>query len=181
MKFFFGILILLGTFSGDVLGRHCNDSQNSQIKHTLSEISIRLESLIGEAKEAVLLPEIKGSSKNKIKDVIWRFECMKKRINKVNYSCGSSICDKKKVEGHANRRNITVCADNLQTSLEDVLVHELSHVCGTVDIMYAPLRDGRPDFSELLNLPLKLNGWGANADHFSAWYSLGFCIPNVSC
>lgn len=82
-----------------------------------------------------------------------------------------------------------------------LLIHELSHLCGTEDYEYTTEDDGppyrkasherearepRPDTIAQKYLPTEMLSktdisWAENADHYRVWSLLGFCIPGTDC
>lgn len=79
-----------------------------------------------------------------------------------------------------NPARIHVCTPlmkNYQTvAVGGILLHELSHKCGTDDLEYfiTPYDFNYVNASSLKN-------WDKNADHFEYWYHNSFCIPGLDC
>ncbi len=60
-----------------------------------------------------------------------------------------------------------------------IILHEVSHLCGSEDLEYLGTRNERMKIKPKLNYP---EGSGElNADSFRYWFENGFCIPEKDC
>ena len=103
-----------------------------------------------------------------------------------------------------NEVNIRPISNNLSFFYQaSLLIHELSHICGTEDLIcatedsksYVPTSSYNPtnvkpseqvlkNYSHLIKIlgnKMTVENWSDSADHYRLWSLYGFCIPGEDC
>lgn len=133
-----------------------------------------------------------------VEAVSHRLQCMRKEFDKYKISCSCPRYPKGDAFAYVllnKTKEIYICNayfDRKQRSLRSaVLLHEVSHKCGTRDWKYLNGYDGKfnhyPIETQKMNMagswfkvPVR-NLTPNNADNFEYWALRGFCLPDYDC
>ncbi|MBT3980150.1 MAG: hypothetical protein HOE90_02290 [Bacteriovoracaceae bacterium] len=139
-----------------------------QVEEALREISVYEKK-----------PKVKKSRslRRRLRRIARRYRCILRKLPVALIHCQTKRCQRKKISASSKTPtfpHISLCnrlfkkGDYKQAA---ILVHELSHTCGTLDFEY----DDKP------RKHYGIFGVIANAESFEYWIKKGFCLPGLDC
>lgn len=196
---------MLQNLNSITIGASCTESPETKVTvrncstEQVDKIDQSLKFLIPELRKKIELLKNYGNQKLTSADGIFynkvrkTFDCIHKKIEKkMKFECiDSYLCrDPYNYYMYVSPTPDQVFKDNLIRTCSDftndkavfiagIIIHEVSHLCGTEDHEYLGKRNAKMTIKPKLSYP---EGDGElNADSFRYWFENGFCIPEKDC
>ncbi len=179
----------------------CSPIERSVYNKSLSHITSRAKNILSEVEKVLNSTNEKSRLYSKMQSIKEVLECIPQKVPKIKMHCNKGC------ENGANmyineRRTVFVgftvfkdvsddlfmCTDTInrlkdikKLNLESSIFHEISHMCGTVDLAYVRGVDTSDSSKWKLSSRSRVFEWHRNASHYQYWYLFGFCTPYKDC
>jgi hypothetical protein len=172
----------------DIALKNCDQKDSDHLTSASSKISAKLDRLIvqiGKFERKNLKREEVGF----VKEVEKTLKCLDKRVSKkVKFECQNSyLCEEpynyvmyvEQIPGQLFQDNSIKACSNIfsydSDKLAGIILHEISHLCGTDDLGYLKDETAKPQM-EYEQDGKKISG-AKNADSYRYWLEKGFSLP----
>lgn len=193
----------------------CSSDKNEQLESVLSLSRTQLARLQEEVKDFSKNPQVTTNRTHlkNISDITKTLKCIDKEINDVKFICkNSSICSTANAYVYSffgfGPSTVNLCSgfwnSNNKTYKAAMILHEISHICGTEDheyISYDGYKERAPGDEKSRTVTIKYNLGppgkttlfknsvhvektnitASNGDTYEYWAIYGFCLPGLDC
>lgn len=176
------------TADNDPALKNCSQKETDHLSLASSKISIKLNNLLSQV-DKTDKRTLNRKETEFILETAKTLKCLNKRVSKkIKFECQNSyLCEEpynyvmyvEKIPGQLFQDNsIKACSGIFSydsDKLAGIILHEISHLCGTDDLDYLKTENDKPQMEYELD-GKKISG-SKNADSYRYWLEKGFFLP----